>query len=33
MVERKEIAVAMDRLTDVGACDILVLKIENSRTA
>ena len=32
MVERKEIAVAMDRLTDVGACDILVLKIENSRT-
>ncbi|KAF2178515.1 HisG-domain-containing protein [Zopfia rhizophila CBS 207.26] len=32
MVERKMIAVAMDELTAVGACDILVLKIENSRT-
>ncbi|KAF2242697.1 HisG-domain-containing protein [Trematosphaeria pertusa] len=33
MVERKEIAVVMDRLTEAGACDILVMKIENSRTA
>jgi len=33
MVERKKIAVVMDELTDVGACDILVMKIENSRTA
>ncbi|OCL01586.1 ATP phosphoribosyltransferase [Glonium stellatum] len=32
MVERKNIAVVMDQLTDVGACDILVMKIENSRT-
>ncbi|KAF2474624.1 ATP phosphoribosyltransferase [Lindgomyces ingoldianus] len=32
MVERKRIAVAMDELTAVGACDILVMKIENSRT-
>jgi len=33
MVERKKIAVVMDELTDVGACDILVMKIDNSRTA
>ncbi|KAF2206032.1 ATP phosphoribosyltransferas-like protein [Delitschia confertaspora ATCC 74209] len=32
MVERKKIAVVMDELTAVGACDILVMKIENSRT-
>jgi len=32
MVERKDIAIAMDKLTAAGACDILVLKIENSRT-
>ncbi|ORY11271.1 hypothetical protein BCR34DRAFT_332368 [Clohesyomyces aquaticus] len=32
MVERKRIATAMDELTAVGACDILVMKIENSRT-
>ncbi|OCK76573.1 HisG-domain-containing protein [Lepidopterella palustris CBS 459.81] len=32
MVERKRIAVAMDDLTAVGACDILVMKIDNSRT-
>ncbi|KAF2810094.1 HisG-domain-containing protein [Mytilinidion resinicola] len=33
MVERKRIATAMDELTDVGACDILVMKIDNSRTS
>ncbi|TKA82126.1 ATP phosphoribosyltransferase [Cryomyces minteri] len=33
MVERKKIAIAMDELTSVGACDILVMKIDNSRTA
>ncbi|KAF2499739.1 HisG-domain-containing protein [Lophium mytilinum] len=33
MVERKRIATAMDELTDIGACDILVMKIDNSRTA
>ncbi|KAF2876274.1 ATP phosphoribosyltransferase [Massariosphaeria phaeospora] len=32
MVEKKEIAVVMDRLTEAGACDILVMKIDNSRT-
>lgn len=32
MVERKKIAIAMDELTAIGACDILVTKIENSRT-
>jgi ATP phosphoribosyltransferase len=32
MVERKKIAVVMDELTAVGACDILVMKIDNSRT-
>ncbi|KAF1971418.1 ATP phosphoribosyltransferas-like protein [Bimuria novae-zelandiae CBS 107.79] len=31
MVERKEIAVVMDKLTEAGACDILVTKIENAR--
>ena len=33
MVNRKGIAVAMDQLTALGACDILVMKIDNSRTA
>ncbi|KAF2684802.1 ATP phosphoribosyltransferase [Lentithecium fluviatile CBS 122367] len=32
MVLRKDIAIAMDKLTEAGACDILVMKIENSRT-
>jgi ATP phosphoribosyltransferase len=32
MVVKKEVAGAMDRLTEVGATDILVLGIENSRT-
>ncbi|MCJ1309950.1 ATP phosphoribosyltransferase (ATP-PRTase) (ATP-PRT) [Agyrium rufum] len=32
MVERKRIAEVMDQLTDVGAQDILVLEISNSRT-
>ncbi|KAF2749819.1 HisG-domain-containing protein [Sporormia fimetaria CBS 119925] len=32
MVERKNIAVAMDQLTAAGAEDILVMKLENSRT-
>ena len=32
MVEKKKIAVVMDELTGVGACDILVIKIDNSRT-
>jgi ATP phosphoribosyltransferase len=32
MVPRKKIAIVMDQLTEVGACDILVTKIENSRT-
>jgi ATP phosphoribosyltransferase len=31
MVERKRIALVMDELTKVGAHDILVTKIENSR--
>jgi ATP phosphoribosyltransferase len=32
MVERKDIAIAMDQLTAAGAEDILVMKLENSRT-
>ncbi|KAI9705760.1 MAG: ATP phosphoribosyltransferase (ATP-PRTase) (ATP-PRT) [Bogoriella megaspora] len=32
MVERKRVAIVMDELTAVGASDILVLKLENSRT-
>ena len=32
MVKKDEIAVVMDRLTDVGATDILVLNIANTRT-
>jgi ATP phosphoribosyltransferase len=32
MVERKRIAIVMDELTAVGASDILVMKIDNSRT-
>lgn len=32
MVERKKIALVMDELTAVGAEDILVMKLENSRT-
>ncbi|KAH7062175.1 hypothetical protein B0J12DRAFT_591221 [Macrophomina phaseolina] len=32
MVERKKIATVMDDLTSIGASDILVTKIENSRT-
>lgn len=32
MVVKKSVAGAMDRLTAVGATDILVLGIENSRT-
>lgn len=32
MVERKKIATVMDELTSIGASDILVTKIENSRT-
>lgn len=32
MVERKKIATVMDDLTNAGASDILVTKIENSRT-
>jgi ATP phosphoribosyltransferase len=31
-VPRKKIAIVMDQLTEAGACDILVTKIENSRT-
>ena len=31
MVERKQIAVVMDKLTEAGATDILVTKIENAR--
>ncbi|GAB7337653.1 hypothetical protein MBLNU457_g2948t1 [Dothideomycetes sp. NU457] len=33
MVLRKEIALVMDRLSEIGAEDILVTKIENSRTS
>ncbi|CAA9962213.1 hypothetical protein PTNB73_03116 [Pyrenophora teres f. teres] len=32
MVLRKDIAIAMDKLTEVGASDLIVTKIENSRT-
>ncbi|KNG49019.1 atp phosphoribosyltransferase [Stemphylium lycopersici] len=32
MVLRKDIAIAMDKLTDIGATDLIVTKIENSRT-
>ncbi|KAH0218582.1 hypothetical protein KCU86_g2598, partial [Aureobasidium melanogenum] len=32
MVERKNVSNAMDELTAIGATDILVTKIENSRT-
>jgi ATP phosphoribosyltransferase-like protein len=32
MVEKKKIATVMDELTKVGATDILVLNIANSRT-
>ena len=32
MVERKHIALTMDELTEMGAQDIIVTKIENSRT-
>lgn len=31
MVEKKEIAVAMDKLSSAGASDILVMKIDNMR--
>ncbi len=31
MVEKKKIATAMDELTEVGAQDILVLEISNTR--
>lgn len=33
MVEKKKIATVMDQLTEVGATDILVLSISNTRTA
>lgn len=33
MVQRNKIANVMDELTEVGATDILVTKIENSRTS
>lgn len=32
MVERKKIATVMDELTDIGATDIMVTKLENTRT-
>jgi ATP phosphoribosyltransferase len=32
MVEKSKIAVTMDQLTEAGAEDILVMKIDNSRT-
>ena len=32
MVERKKVATTMDELIKVGAEDILIMKIENSRT-
>jgi len=32
MVERRKIATVMDELTEAGACDILVMKLENTRT-
>jgi hypothetical protein len=31
MVEKKKIATVMDQLTDVGATDIIVLQIANTR--
>jgi len=31
MVEKKKIATVMDKLTEVGATDIIVLDIANSR--
>ena len=31
MVEKKQIATVMDKLTEVGATDILVLAIANTR--
>jgi ATP phosphoribosyltransferase len=31
MVEKKEIAPVMDKLTEIGATDILVLEIANAR--
>jgi ATP phosphoribosyltransferase len=33
MVEKKQIAIVMDELTAVGATDILVLDIANTRAA
>ena len=33
MVLRKDVATTMDRLSEIGAEDILITKIENSRTA
>lgn len=33
MVEKKKIATVMDELTEVGATDILVLEIVNTRAA
>ncbi|KAF1953901.1 ATP phosphoribosyltransferase [Byssothecium circinans] len=33
MVLKKHIAIVMDQLTEAGACDILVMKIDNSRTS
>jgi ATP phosphoribosyltransferase len=32
MVERRDMAVVMDTLTEIGASDILITKLENSRT-
>lgn len=32
MVEKNKIAIVMDQLTDVGATDVLVLNISNTRT-
>jgi ATP phosphoribosyltransferase len=32
MVLRRDIAIAMDKLTEIGASDLIVTKIENSRT-
>jgi len=32
MVERDRVAVAMDELIGVGACDILITRLENTRT-
>lgn len=33
MVERKNVALTMDELTEIGACDIIITRMENSRTA